>query len=78
MAMIKKHTRECPYKKLQLATPKKHHPAITPPNVYRKIINDDLAIRQAAIRRYNLDLEQELFYFGRPMFQSLSYYGLGP
>lgn len=78
MAVVKRHMRECPYEKLQFAAQTRHNSAITIPDVCRKIINDDMAIRQEAIRQYDLNLAQELFYFGRPMFQSLSYYGSGP
>ncbi|HFQ81267.1 MAG TPA: YkgJ family cysteine cluster protein [Desulfobacterales bacterium] len=35
------------------------------------IINDDLSIRQRALTMFNLNLAEELFYFGRPMFKAL-------
>lgn len=35
------------------------------------IINDDLSVRQRALTMFNLNLAEELFYFGRPMFKSL-------
>ncbi|MFW8601728.1 YkgJ family cysteine cluster protein [Desulfobacterota bacterium M19] len=40
------------------------------------IINDDLSVRQRAIKMFNLNLAEELFYFGRPMFKSLPAAGL--
>jgi Fe-S-cluster containining protein len=74
MAGIKRHTQECPYENLRLAA--KMHNAAASIDACHRLINKDLAIRQNAIWQYNLSLGQELFYFGRPMFQSLSYYGL--
>ncbi len=40
------------------------------------IINDDLSVRQRALTMFNLNLTEELFYFGRPMFKSLPASGL--
>ncbi len=41
-----------------------------------KILHTDLLIRQEAVNRFQISLPQELFYFGRPMFQSLHHPGL--
>jgi Fe-S-cluster containining protein len=38
------------------------------------IIERDLSIREQAVSLLSLSLEEELFYFGRPMFTSLEYY----
>ncbi len=38
-----------------------------------KILRADLFLRQQAIERLQLSLAQELFYFGRPMFQAFSH-----
>lgn len=40
------------------------------------IIQTDFKIRQHAVRELHLSLTNELFYFGRPMFQSLPFYNL--
>jgi len=37
-----------------------------------RIINKDLAYRIRAIDEFNLSVSQELFYFGRPLFQLLT------
>ncbi len=41
-----------------------------------KLINDDIAIRTATLRNLNISLAEELFYFGRPVFQLLQQIGL--
>ncbi len=74
--MINRHEQECPYEKLQLASEMKEKRESIAINVCRQIINNDLAIRQEAVRIFDLSLAQELFYFGRPMFKSLSFFGL--
>jgi Fe-S-cluster containining protein len=42
------------------------------------LVNKDLAIRSEAILDLNLNLDLELFYFGRPMFKILSQFSLIP
>ena len=39
-----------------------------------EIIEKDLSFREQAINQFGLSLEEELFYFGRPMFKSLEYF----
>jgi Fe-S-cluster containining protein len=41
-----------------------------------QIIEKDLALREQAIKKFGLSLEEELFYFGRPLFKSLEYYSM--
>jgi Fe-S-cluster containining protein len=42
------------------------------------LVNKDLALRSEAISDLNLNLDLELFYFGRPMFKILSQFSLIP
>lgn len=59
---------ECSWQKI-------HTLLATPSNAsvqeVEKILHADLLIRQEAVNRLQINLAQELFYFGRPMFQSL-------
>ena len=41
-----------------------------------KLINDDIAIRTTTVQQMNISLAEELFYFGRPVFQLLQQIGL--
>lgn len=41
-----------------------------------KLVNDDIAIRSTAISKLNITLAEELFYFGRPVFQLLQQLGV--
>jgi len=84
LEMIARHEHECPYENLRLASAQRcDHDRMRMKNkqtsvimdACREIIENDLSIRQAAVQQYNLSLSQELFYFGRPMFQNLSYFG---
>lgn len=37
------------------------------------IVHDDLGLRDDVVRKYNLTLGMELFYFGRPLFQVINF-----
>jgi hypothetical protein len=41
-----------------------------------QLISRDVTIRQEAVNNHNLSLAKELFCFGRPMFQSVSFYNM--
>ena len=43
-----------------------------------ELVNKDLALRSEAVRNLNLNLDLELFYFGRPLFKILSQFTLIP
>ena len=43
-----------------------------------ELVNIDLALRSEAIMRLNLNLDLELFYFGRPLFKILSQFAFIP
>ncbi len=86
LEMIAKHEHECPYENLRRLTTAqrcdhdrmrmKNNQTSVIRDACREIIENDLSTRQSAVQQYNLSLGQELFYFGRPMFQNLSYFGL--
>jgi hypothetical protein len=41
-----------------------------------KLVNKDLELRVEAVRKLNMNLDLELFYFGRPLFKILSQFGI--
>jgi Fe-S-cluster containining protein len=43
-----------------------------------ELVNKDLALRSEALMHFNLNLDLELFYFGRPLFKILSRFALIP
>jgi hypothetical protein len=43
-----------------------------------ELVNIDLALRSEALKHLNLNLDLELFYFGRPLFKILSQFDLIP
>ncbi|MEN8232792.1 MAG: hypothetical protein ABFR35_08960, partial [Thermodesulfobacteriota bacterium] len=43
-----------------------------------ELVNKDLAFRSEALKHFNLNLDLELFYFGRPLFKILSQFALIP
>lgn len=72
---IKMHEAACNYAELAKSASK--GPEI--PSVrerIKEIIAKDLAIREKAVLKFNLSLPAEMFYFGRPMFKSLSFFGV--
>jgi hypothetical protein len=40
------------------------------------MINEDIRIRTRAVQEFNITLAEELFYFGRPLFQLLQQVGV--
>ena len=44
--------------------------------ILEKLINDDISIRTATVQKMKISLAEELFYFGRPVFQLLQQIGL--
>lgn len=65
--LLEWHNRHCQYDKLGDLTIQK--PGVE--SQITTIINDDLSIRQRALTVFHLNLAEELFYFGRPMFKAL-------
>lgn len=43
-----------------------------------ELVNKDLDLRSEAIKKYNLNVDLEVFYFGRPVFKILSQFDLLP
>jgi hypothetical protein len=43
-----------------------------------ELVNKDLELRSEALMKLNLNLDLELFYFGRPLFKILSQFALIP
>lgn len=77
-AHIRKHQQQCSYAK---ALPLMEHlSSPTPAKVSMEeltgLMQQDLQLREQAISAFRLSLQQELFYFGRPLFQSLQHPGL--
>ena len=70
LEMISRHETLCSYSGFGDFTNDKDKPGLT------KMINLDLSLRQEAVNTHGLSLSKELFLFGRPMFQSTSFYGV--
>jgi Fe-S-cluster containining protein len=67
------HEEKCAYSEInallqQLPDPARHDAALT---ALRAIMEQDLQIRGQAIALFHLTLQQELFYFGRPLFTTI-------
>lgn len=73
---IQEHDRHCPCPDMTglLATAPKI-PAITK-QALQKLVNEDLQFRMRVIKEFELKLSDELFYFGRPVFQLLQPLGV--
>jgi Fe-S-cluster containining protein len=76
---LKSHELDCDYRRLDaLAKQRKDVDSDSVKEQMDKIFAQDMAIREKAIKEFNLSLSQELFYFGRPMFKSLQYWNEAP
>lgn len=72
---ITAHDKLCPATDLlQLSTSGKPDAALQ--TRMTKLVKDDLHFRQHVVAVYRLQLHQELFYFGRPLFQILQQFGV--
>lgn len=76
LAVIEEHEQLCPYDDLLYFLPG----AIDFPDDLQmnmeRFVQLDLSFRQGAVARHHLNLREELFYFGRPLFQLLQQFGL--
>ena len=73
------HDRQCSFSELAELSGQLSGLTVDQASVLKRlgeIISTDLQIRERAIGALGLDLAQELFTFGRPMFKSLKFYGL--
>ena len=75
MHFINLQEKHCSYSELaSYAMDIKGHLAYTVLDGVSRLINQDISLRQKAVNQLNLSLREELFYFGRPMFQTLEFY----
>jgi len=75
-ALVKKHETDCPcpnMEELQRAIAGKEYPDI---ESLESLINEDIRVRTTAVQQYDITLAEELFYFGRPLFQLLQQIGV--
>lgn len=74
--MMQDHESRCPcpeLQDLQEAILEKDPPLSEP---LEDLINEDIRIRREAVQKLNITLAEELFYFGRPIFQLLQQLGI--
>lgn len=72
---IKRHEQQCSYARTlpfldQLSSPSPDKASM---EELQGLMRQDLALRDQAVSVFGLSLQQELFYFGRPLFQSLQH-----
>ncbi len=76
---IHKHEKECSLEILaQLSIKQNGKINKTTLAELTELVNKDLAFRSEALKLFNLNLDLELFYFGRPLFKILSQFALIP
>lgn len=75
-AVLEKHERLCPCPDmLDVAEAVKNHD----PSVIKsleELVNDDIQFRNRVVKKYDISLAEELFFFGRPIFQLLQQLGV--
>jgi len=72
---IAKHEDLCPYDKVNnlIALLQSNENNSDLKSKLATVVHADLELRDDAVRKYNLTLGMELFYFGRPLFQVIDY-----
>ena len=79
ISYIHKHEKECSLEILaQLSIKQNDKINKTTLAELTEMVNKDLAFRSEALKHFNLNLDLELFYFGRPLFKILSQFALIP
>ena len=76
LAFIKEHENSCPCPDLQALQNAIAQRTATGLEELEAIVNEDIRIRTAAVQKLKISLAEELFYFGRPVFQLLQQLGL--
>ncbi len=74
--LMQEHETKCPCPDmdiLQKALLKREPPPVTP---LEELINEDIRLRREAVQNLKITLVEELFYFGRPIFQLLQQLGI--
>ncbi len=76
LGSIETHEKKCSFTKIhsllqKLSTIRAETDQTETMQELTKIMQDDLLLRDEAVARFRLSLQQELFYFGRPLFQAV-------
>ena len=76
--LVLHHEQECPASRLARLVPENTKQAANQDKLAEltALVQKDLAIRRKAIQRFGLVVNEELFFFGRPLFIVLSAHGL--
>ncbi|MFN2354565.1 MAG: YkgJ family cysteine cluster protein [Desulfopila sp.] len=73
---IQEHENSCPCPDLQALQSAIEQRAVVDLQELEELVNEDIRIRTAAVQKLKISLAEELFYFGRPMFQLLQQLGV--
>ncbi len=66
---IKKHEEECKYPELSYLADVIEQQRRSDLDILEKLVNTDIHYRTSAVNSFGISLAEELFYFGRPLFQ---------
>ena len=78
LSIIKEYERICPFPDMLHIKENRQMLSTEFKGDIEKLVNDDLRFRTKVTGEYNLTLNDELFYFGRPIFQLLQALGVTP
>jgi len=74
--IIKEHQSLCPCPDMQDIAKNIRKGVMIDYDFYNDLVNEDINIRTATAEQYNISLAEELFFFGRPIFQLLQQLGV--
>jgi Fe-S-cluster containining protein len=75
--LIEVHERRCPCPDMERICDALSSGSLNNLDNLQRLVDEDLSFRGQAVKDYDLSLAEELFYFGRPIFQLLQAVGLG-
>ncbi len=74
--IIEEHERHCPLPDFEALVEEISDTTCKRKKDLEQLVNLDLQIRSKSVKEFGLSLDQELFYFGRPLFQLLQQLGI--
>lgn len=73
---IEEQQRDCPCQDMYALAEKIENHEYPDLQHYQELVNRDIQIRNRAVREFDISVSEELFYFGRPIFQLLQQLGV--
>lgn len=77
ISLLQEHEKRCPCPNMVELRELFHGAGKLRLGEYEQMVNEDILLREKGVKTYGITLAEELFYFGRPLFQAFQQIGLG-